>query len=184
MVCFQWNSKEVISGKFFLKNVSDDPSAADGTTISHRIVVDSQKMIKVEMQCHNKVHKVYVAVFDSKKHTQMSNKVWIETPHCKLSSLGPNYKPTPPSEFTTFYDKHKEKILVIWDYPAQSFGDQILYEITTKDSNRKQNFKPELHILPLILDIENAEITVRTKIVIENQTIYSKKSKTFKINIR
>ena len=121
------------------------------------------------------------AVYDQNR--QISNSVSISTPKTNFNPTKEFYKPSPPSIDTIqqFYDLKKENILILWDFPKLTFGDTIIYKITTSETN---NNKQEITELPLKISVscKNIKVTITTISIINNKRYESQPSQTIIIN--
>eukprot|EP01083_Nonionella_stella_P028845 79489_1 len=117
--------------------------------------------------------------------TQISNAVRLHTAPTRFKPEA-NYKPLPPLKHSIHmvYDERKENILISWDCPQQSFGDQIKYKIHRSD-------KKECHTMdemPYKLAINTVQtpsiaLNVSTLCVIHGTTYCSKPSQRINIEI-
>ena len=125
----------------------------------------------------NKEYKL--AIFDA-NDKQISNIIDVQTP-TETFEADDRYKPYAPLKESVeqYYDEQKENILIIWNHPKLTFGEEIMYKL--KLSNKAET--EELTEFPLKLPMESTKFTITT-ISIFGDTIYeSKPSETIHVDL-
>ena len=123
------------------------------------------------------------AVFSTNR--QISNCVRISIPKTQKNNnkKNENYKPLPPSIDTIqqFYDSSKKNILILWDFPKETYGD-IVYKISVSDDSNNNN--EQLTKLPLKIPItsKDVKLNISTISIIGDKKYESDASQTIIIN--
>eukprot|EP01084_Bolivina_argentea_P010718 19980_1 len=114
---------------------------------------------------------------------EISNSVIVKSSTKGFNPNKEKYIPSPPSVKTVnqYYDETKENILVIWDYPNDVFGDEIIYQIQSSHQQKPVKIKELPYKMPAMF--ANSELKITTISIIDGIRYEGKESDSLYIGI-